>query len=142
MGKTIQITVKINPGDYENLQKLSAKIYRPMAEIVRGFIRDGLDVTRAKDDIDFIRRQLREELDLALKPQFNRLAKLHVRIGMMTVSFCYFTSKIVHLFLPLKDRIGYEELMRNAKHDAAAYLSMRDASLDAAFREFDENNPA
>jgi hypothetical protein len=59
---------------------------------------------------------------------------------MMTISFCYFTSKIVHLFVPFTDRVSYEELMSECKHNAAAYLNMRDASLDAAFREFDENN--
>jgi hypothetical protein len=137
---SIQITVKINPGDYESLQKLSAKTYHPMSEIVREFIKRGLDVTRSKDDIDFVRKQLREELDIALKPQINRIVKLLMRIGMMTISFCYFTSKIVHLFVPIRDRKSYEELMAECKHNAAAYLNMRDSVLDAAFREFDENN--
>ena len=112
-----------------------------MAEIVRGFIKGGMDIERSKEDIDFIRKQIREELDIMLKPQINRLAKLLMRIGMMTVSFCYFTSKIVHLFVPIRDRTSYEELMAECKHNAAAYLNMRDAALDAAFKEFDENNP-
>jgi hypothetical protein len=138
--KTVQITVKVNQSDYESLQKLAAKVRKPMAEIVRGFIKNGMDVTRSKEDIGFIRRQLREELELMLKPQFNRLAKLHMRVGMMTISFCYFVSRLVHYFAPLTDRVSYEELMAECKHNAAMYLNMRDASLDAAFREFDANN--
>ena len=138
--KTIQITVKVSQSDYESLQKLAAKKHWPMAEIIRGFIKNGMDIERSKEDIDFIRKQLREELDIIIKPQINRLAKLHMRVGMMTVSFCYFASKLFHLYVPLDDRRSYEELMYNAKHDAAAYLSMRDATLDAAFKEFDENN--
>ena len=139
--QTVQITVKVRQGEYASLQKLAAKTHRPMAEIIRGYIKDGMDIERSKEDIDFIRKQIREELDIMLKPQINRLAKLLMRIGMMTISFCYFTSKIVHLFVPFTDRVGYEELMAECKHNAAAYLNMRDASLDAAFREFDENNP-
>ena len=139
--QTVQITVKVRQSEYESLQKLGTKTHKPMAEIIRGFIKAGMDIERSKEDIDFIRKQIREELEIMLKPQINRLAKLLMRIGMMTVSFCYFNSKIVHLFVPIKDRTSYEELMSECKHNAAAYLNMRDASLDAAFREFDSNNP-
>ena len=139
--QTVQITVKVRQGEYESLQKLAAKTHRPMAEIVRGYIKGGMDIERSKEDIDFIRKQIREELDIMLRPQINRLAKLLMRIGMMTISFCYFNSKIVHRFVPFTDRVSYEELLAECKHNAAAYLNMRDASLDAAFREFDENNP-
>jgi len=31
-------------------------------------------------------------------------------------------------------------MMAVAKHNATAYLNIRDAGLDAAFREFEENN--
>ena len=137
----MQITVKIKQSEYDSLQKLAAKTHRPMAEIIRGFIKAGMDIERSKEDIDFIRKQIREELDIMLKPQINRLAKLLMRVGMMDISFCYFTSKLVHLFVPISDRTSYEELMAECKHNAAAYLNMRDASLDAAFREFDDNNP-
>ena len=139
--KTVQITVKVKQSEYESLQKLAAKTYRPMAEIVREFIKRGMDIERSKEDIDFIRSQLREELEIMMKPQFNRLAKLHMRVGMMTVSFCYFASKIFALINPFQTRKSHEEAMAECKHNAAAYLSMRDASLDAAFKEFNENNP-
>jgi len=138
--KTVQITVKVKPSDYENLKKLSSKTHKPVAEIIRGYIRNGMSIDGNKDDIDFIRRQIREELDLVIKPQVNRLAKMLMRIGMMTISFCYFTSKIIFRFVPFRDKESYEELMATAKRNAAAYLNMRDATLDAAFKEFDENN--
>ncbi len=136
----MQITVKIRQSEYDSLKKLSSKTHKPIAEIVRGFIRAGMSIESSKDDIDFIRKQLREELDIMLKPQVNRLAKLLMRIGMMTISFCYFNSKIIENFVPFEDMESYEELMTNAKHSAAAYLNMRDAALDAAFKEFEENN--
>ena len=123
------------------LDAIAAKRRITTSELIRDYIVKGMNVDKTTQDIDFIRKQIREELDIMLKPQVNRLAKLLMRIGMMTVSFCYFNSKIVHLFVPLEDRTSYEELMAECKHNAAAYLNMRDASLEAAFREFDENNP-
>jgi len=139
--KTIQITVKVSKSDYESLQKLAAKKHWPMAQIIRQFIKDGLDITRSKEDIDFIRKQLREELEIILKPQSNRLLKMMMRVGMMSTAFCYFTSKLAYMFVPFEEAgISYEDVLTEAKHNAAAYLNIRDAGLDAAFREFDENN--
>ena len=123
------------------LDVIAAKRHITVSELIRDYIDKGMNVDKTASDIDFIRKQIREELDIMIKPQINRLAKLLMRIGMMTVSFCYFTSKIVHLFVPIKNRTSYEELMSECKHNAAAYLNMRDATLDAAFRKFDENNP-
>jgi hypothetical protein len=140
MAASIKRSVDLSPKTYEALQTIAAVQHKPVSELIRKYISDGMNVDRASADVDFIRKQIREELDIMLKPQINRLAKLLMRIGMMTISFCYFTSKIVHLFVPFTDRVSYEELMSECKHNAAAYLNMRDASLDAAFREFDENN--
>ena len=139
--KTVQITVKVSQSDYEGLQRLSSKQHWPIAQIVRSFIKDGMDITRSKEDIDFIRKQLREELEIVLKPQFNRLAKLMLRIGMMTISFCYFNSKLAYMFVPFEEAgISYEDMMSEAKQNAAAYLNIRDAVLDVAYREFNENS--
>jgi len=122
------------------LDTIAAKRGITTSELIRDYIDKGMNVDKTASDIDFIRKQIREELETLMKPQFNRLAKLHIRVGMMTVAFCYFASKLFQMFVPLKNRVSYEELMTEAKHNAAAYLSMRDASLEAAFREFDANN--
>ena len=93
------------------LDTLAAKRHITVSELIRDYIDKGMNIDKTAQDIDFIRKQIREELDIMLKPQINRMAKLLMRIGMMTVSFCYFTSKLVHLFVPVKDRVSYEELM-------------------------------
>ena len=141
MPTSIKRSIDLSPDTYEALKKIAAVQHRPVSELIRGYISQGLNVDKSKQDIDFIRKQIREELDIMIKPQINRLAKLLMRIGMMTISFCYFNSKLVHFFAPLDERVSYEELMSECKHNAAAYLNIRDASLDAAFKEFDENNP-
>ena len=136
----IRMSFAISEKMKSELDTIAAKRHITTSELIRDYIDKGTNIDKTASDIDFIRKQIREELDIMLKPQINRLAKLLMRIGMMTISFCYFNSKIVHLFVPIKDRTSYEELMAECKHNAAAYLNMRDASLDAAFREFDENN--
>ena len=122
------------------LDVIAAKRHISTSELIRDYIDKGMNVDKTTSDIDFIRKQIREELDLMLKPQINRLAKLLMRIGMMTVSFCYFTSKIVHLFVPLSERTSYEQLLSECKHQAAVYLNTRDSAIDAAFQTFREGD--
>ena len=133
---SIRMSFAVSEKMKSELDVIAAKRHITVSELIRDYIDKGMNVDKTASDIDFIRKQIREELDLMLKPQVNRLAKLLMRIGMMTVSFCYFTSKIIHYFVPLNDRTSYEELMAMSKHDAAAYLNMRDSALDAAFNTF------
>ncbi len=122
------------------LEVIAAKQHITVSELIRSYIDKGMNIEKTASDIDFIRKHIREELEIILKPQFNRIAKLLMRIGMMTISFCYFTSKIIYYFVPFKDKQSYEEIMSESKRSAAAYLNVRDASLDTAFKEFSENN--
>ena len=141
MPKSPIMTFAVSKKMKSELETIAAKRHIPVSELIRDYIDKGMNIDKTASDIDFIRKQLREELDIMIKPQINRLAKLHMRVGMMTVSFCYFASRLFHMFLSLDDRQSYDELMHECKHNAAAYLNMRDATLDAAFKEFDENNP-
>jgi len=134
----IRMSFAISEEKKRELVVTAAKQNITTSELIRVYIDKGMNIDKTASDIDFIRKQIREELEIMLKPQINRLAKLLMRIGMMTVSFCYFTSKIVHLFVPLAERTSYEELLATCKHDAAAYLNMRDSALDAAFQTFKE----
>jgi len=140
MAKSPIVSFAVSPEMQTAINSVAAKRHITASELIRDYIDKGMNIDKTTSDIDFIRKQIREELSVMLKPQINRLAKLLMRIGMMTISFCYFNSKIVHRFVPFTDRVSYEELMSECKHNAAAYLNMRDAALDSAFKEFDENN--
>jgi hypothetical protein len=134
----IRMSFAVSEKMKSELDTVAAKRHITTSELIRDYIDKGMNIDKTASDIDFIRKQIREELDLMLKPQVNRLVKLLMRIGMMTISFCYFTSKIVHLFVPFTDRTSYEQIMAEAKHNAAAYMSTRDASIDAAFHAFSD----
>jgi len=136
----IRMSFALSEAMKTELDTIAAKRHITTSELVRKYIDGGMNIDKTASDIDFIRTHIRAELDIMMKPQFNRMAKMLMRIGMMTIPICFFTSKIVHLFVPLHERTSYEELMAQSKHDAAAYLNMRDAALDEAFRAFNENN--
>ena len=137
--QNLRMSFAISEKMKSELETIAAKRHINVSELIRGYIDKGMNVDKTASDIDFIRKQLREELNIMIKPQINRLAKLMMRIGMMTVSFCYFNAKLVCWLAPLDERVSFEELMSECKHNAAAYLNMRDALLDEAFKDFSEN---
>jgi hypothetical protein len=139
--KPVKRSIYLTAETYDALKAIASGKGWQVSELIRDYIGKGMNVDKTASDIDFIRKQIREEMDIMLRPQINRLAKMLMRIGMMTISFCYFNGKVLDYFVPWDEQVSYEELMAECKHDAAAYLNIRDATLDAAFREFNANNP-
>jgi len=132
--RTEQVTVKFRKRDYESLKLLSAKTHKPMAELIRNYVDRGMNTDKTKNDIDFIRTQIREELRYVMDGYMNRLIKLLIKIGTMAVSMCYFTSKLLFITYrsKFKDKADYDEMFTDAKKKAAAFLGMKDASIDEA----------
>ncbi len=135
-----KVSFWITDEQYQRLQNISIQNNNNISETLRELLDRQLNVTAAKEDIDFIRRQLREELSLQLKPNTDRIMKMLMRIGMMAVTFSFFTGKIIYYFVPFGERKSHDELMSEAKKNAAAYLSMRDETLDKAYKEFKDKN--
>ena len=107
-----------------------------MAELVRSFISQGMTIEKSKDDIDFIRKQIREELSSVMSSYMNRIIKLLVRVGVMTVSMCFFTSKLLYILVSRhKDKVDYDVMLSDSKRKAAAYLSLRDEEIEKAFQQ-------
>lgn len=46
-----------------SLISLSIKLHIPTSELIRRYVEQGISVDKNKDDIDFIRKQIREELN-------------------------------------------------------------------------------
>ena len=106
-----------------------------MSELIRSYVKDGLKINSSKEEIDFIRLQIREELNSVMSGYMNRIIKLLVRIGTMTIAMCFFTSKVLYMLLsPYKEKIDYDDILSNAKKKAAAYLSLRDEEVEKAYK--------
>ena len=126
------------------LETISAKHRISVSELIRKYIDRGMHIEKNKDDIDFIRKQIREELNSVMSGYMNRIIKLLVRIGIMTVSMCFFTSKLLYVLVArYKDKVDYDTLFNDSKKKAAAYLSLRDDEVENAYRKImngsDEN---
>jgi len=132
--KTIQVTTTLTQKDYHTLKKLSAKTGEPIAQIMRTHILDGLTIEKSKDDIDFIRKQLREELEIAFEQRMSRIIKLLIKIGGMAYVSAYYSAMMTAAMTTEVD-LDYRELIENAKREGAKALGIRSEAVDELFEE-------
>lgn len=112
-----RITIRLKCSDYEKFKKLSVKNDISMAELARKFILSGMNIEASKTDIDFIRENLREEIDLALDKSTNRISGLLYKAGIYSVTSALLNSEIIKNFVKVKDEADIEKYM-NCKEKA------------------------
>ena len=112
--------------DYERLKNLAVQRNRSVSEAMRELVIHQLNIAATKSDEDYIRKFIREELENVMKSKVERIIKLLIRTGIMSTSFCFFTLKLVDAIIPpdTDGKRSYEEILNEAKKDAAAYLYM------------------
>jgi len=134
----MQLSVKMTRKDFDALQKLAVKTDQPMAQVVRQFIAQGMEIEKTKDDIDFIRRQLREELEMALDRRMSRIIKLLIKIGSMSYVSAYFNAMIGSILLTPKKNVSYRQLIEDAKREGAKALGVQNDAVDQLFEDMNK----
>jgi len=109
-----------------------------LAEVVRGYIDKGLSVDGYSADISFIRTQIREELSAILMPQINRLIKVIIKTGIMSVGGFYLLCDTLDCLVPLHSRQPLEQSIELSKKKAAIYLKLKDRMMDDVFAALSE----
>lgn len=133
--KAVQLTVKVTPATSEALQTLSSKQHISVAQLLRSYIDKGLAIDAYKGDIDFIRKQINEELRHVLHPQVERLAKIGVKAGIASAASQFLTAELLSSFVHESRRRDYEEVLTEAKKLAVAYFKLRDDEIEQFYRE-------
>ena len=135
--RTIQVTTTLTMKDYETIKKLAAKKDKAIAEIMREHILNGMSIEKTKDDIDFIRKHIREEVEATLSKPLERIIKLHIKTGLMSVAMCFFTRDILFDYVKEQGGITKEEMLQYTTKMAHAYLRAGSEDLGEAFRRYD-----
>jgi predicted DNA-binding protein len=134
--RSIKRSVDLSPETYEALQRLAAVESVTVSELIRKYIEQGMNVDKVKHDMDFIRRQFREEIKIQMKAQIERLIKLIIKIGMIDLTAFFYMKEILKLTNPALEK----ELWDTSHKNVAGYMGMKNIqAVDEAVREFNEN---
>jgi len=131
-----QLSVKLKQSEYAALEKLAAKTGASMAHHARGFISQGMSIEKSKDDIDFIRRQIREEIQAELKSPMERIIKLLIKVGMMAVTMCFFNRDMLYHYLKNHGDVDKDAMMEKSKKIAIGYMRAGGEMVDDAFNRY------
>ncbi len=132
MQRADKISIKLDPETNQTLERLSSKKNISKSELIRIFIKQGLEKDLAKESIDFIRDNIHDEINNICKPQFERLAKLNAKIGYQSVSTFYLLAYIIDSIIPVQKQKDFEEIKKVSKMMAISYLK----SNESEFNEF------
>ena len=135
--KTVQITVKVKESTYQNLTKYAIKSGRPLAEIVRGFIDKGMNIEGYREEIDLIRKNIREEINAILKPQTERLIKLFLKGGIAGTAGYFLNAAALSEFVVPERQREFEDVLIRAKKLSVQYFKM---PSEEALNLLDNNN--
>lgn len=122
-------SVYLDEKTYEIIDSLAAKKHIKPAALMRELIEKGLSIEKTKDDMDFIRMQIRKELQDVMEPYMNRIIKLEVKIGTMSVLSAMAGARMLSK-INFKSGLTYHEVLEDTKKEAAAYLRVKEERMD------------
>ena len=122
-------SVYLDENTYEIIDSLAAKKHIKPAALMRELIEKGLMIEKTKDDVDFIKMQIRKELQEVLDPYINRIIKLNIKIGTMSVMSAMAGARMLSK-INFKSGLTYHEVLEDTKKEAAAYLRVKEERMD------------
>jgi len=140
----IKRSVSFAPETLRQLDIVATKQGIATSELIRRFIDQGMTVEKSKDDIDFVRRQIREEIEMAFEKRMERMIKLQVKIGIMSYTSAYFNALIGGTLAKTAQAKGfnsnYHKMLEDAKKAGAAAMGARSEAVDELFRQMSDFN--
>ena len=140
--KTIQITVKLPQDSYEAVQKYASKEHRTVSDIVRSFVDKGLNIKTYEEEIDLISGILRNEIEIAIKAQTNRLAGLINRLTIISAAGYYANIAIISDLIDTDRYSSFEKIESIARKKALAYANTKNVDAIKTFADDEEMKKA
>lgn len=132
-------SVYLDEETYQEIDALAAKRKMKPAALMRALIEKGLRIEKSKEDIDFIREQIREELEQQLDPYLNRIIRLQVKTGTMAVASAMASTRLLSK-VQLKSGATYHEMLEDVKKEAGAYMRVKEERMDYTIHRMEEKH--
>lgn len=125
--RLIKTSLKLPKEKDEALLKYANKYHNGnKSSAIREFIDKGLAINSYKDEIDFIRQIINEELESTLEPYMNRLIAISLKGGVMSASSHFALAEVLEKLVDPKYRRILEEVLTENKKRGYAYMTSKD----------------
>lgn len=133
-----EIHLRVSEDVYETVKNIAGKKGESISEIVRQLIDDGLSLEIGNENKDIIASIVREELQAALKPSVERLAKISSKAGHMSATAAFLNVQALMDLVPKEKVRDVRTMYEKARKMSVGYMKSTTEDFDA--HEFIKNS--
>jgi predicted DNA-binding ribbon-helix-helix protein len=130
-------SIRFEKKDMIELQKIASLRNISVSEVVREYVKKGLVITSYKEDTDFIREVVREELRDVLEPQINRIVKMLMKIGKVAAGTMYSNLNVIHQITD-QDQQEFYDMVNRSLRLGVEYMKKKDMEIDTYLSKTDD----
>ena len=138
MIEQVRLNLRITKTMYESINSFAINKSISVSEAVRQLISKSLIMEKTQEDMDFIRSNIKAELESYLKPQVERIIKCVIKGGITSSAGYYLTAKALADFVPPHLRVEYENALLESKKLGVAHMQVKDRKVEEFMEESEE----
>ncbi|MBL4930671.1 hypothetical protein [Clostridium paridis] len=117
-----QVHLRVNDDIYNKVKNIADKKGESISEVMRKLIEDGLTLEVGNENKDIIASIVREQVNVALKPQVERLAKISSKSGHMSATAAFLNVQALMDLVPKENRKEVRTMYEKARKMAVEYM--------------------
>ncbi len=128
--KSITVSLRLPQKLHEQLIFKAQQEHIDFSKYCRRLLEKGVSVEAYKEDIDFITKIIRNELENIIEPYGNRQIKMLMKIGKATGGTMFTTIKLLLSLINPDKLYTFKELLENSMKLGVEYMKMKDFEVD------------
>lgn len=128
--KNLIVTLRIPKKLHEQLTFKANQNQTDFSKYCRRLLEKGLSVEAYKEDVDFITKIIRNELENIIEPYATRQIKMLMKIGKATGGTMFTTIKLLLSLINPSKIYTFKELLENSMRLGVEYMKMKDFEVD------------
>ena len=130
MDKSVTISLRLPNKLHEELTFKAQQENTDFSKYCRRLLEKGISIEAYKEDIDFITKIIRNELENIIEPYGNRQIKMLMKIGKATGGTVYTNIKLLLSLINPEKLYTFKELLENSMKLGVEYMKMKDFEVD------------
>jgi hypothetical protein len=128
--KSTILTLRIPKELHEQLTLKAQQENSDVSKCCRRLLEKGVSVEAYKEDINFLTKIIRNELEAIIEPYGNRQIKMIMKVGKATGGTMFTVIKLLLTLLNPNELYTFKELLENAMKLGVEYMKMKDFDID------------
>ncbi len=128
--KTVSVSIRLPEKLHEQLTFKAQQENSDFSKYCRRLLEKGVSVEAYKEDIDFITKIIRNELENIIEPYGNRQIKMLMKIGKATGGTMFTNIKLLLSLINPNKLYTFKELLENSMKLGVEYMKVKDFEVD------------